>query len=172
MFILSHSCSITISDPVDRDHVTNLLPRQAFLFTIEEFGKGLHDINLLINCFNDDLNHADFEAGTLDFIINGCPNLKTLSLGSQNSLLHSNLIITEKSLEDLSKECKGLKDLKITKAQIVWHSGGRVDSWVDTFDRNCNVEIKECEFDEKDDSSWMEHDYDYESYDYDYHYDW
>ena len=84
---------------------------------------------------------------TLDFIINGCPKLKTLSLGS-HSLAHSNLVIFEGNLEDLSKGCKDLKDLKITNAKVWWSNryGSYTEDKVKEMFPNCNVEIKECEF--------------------------
>ena len=122
-----------------------LNPQQELLFTLTKFGKHLCHINLLLNRFDDDLNDVDFHAVTIDFIINGCPNLKSLSLEShsldQLDLDHSNLVIWEESLEKLSKSCKELKDLKITKAQVWLNTGSLVEEILP----NCNVEIKECD---------------------------
>ena len=141
IFILSTHVFITISDRLDFDDL---------LLNIQRFGEDLSSIDLLLNNFDSSDGH--FKDGTLDFIINQCPKLKSLSIGS-HSLDHSNLVIFEESLKDLSKRCKELKNLKITKAKLraepIWKKtdGGPVEEIFP----DCNVEIKESEFISNDD---------------------
>ena len=71
----------------------------------------------------------------LDFIKS--PELKTLTLGSN---LLGNLLITW-SLEELSKKCKKLKELKIINAYLFSDEDEIKKMFPD-----CNVEIKECKF--------------------------
>ena len=139
------------------------------LCTIKELGKDLSSINLLIV-------GAEYEEDGLiiNYIIEGCPKLKALTLESLRGWIESpfddnnqDLFINKESLEALYRCCKELKDLKFTKVMFL-----------DIFTQDdikkifpdCNVELKECEFDEEslDDSSWMSDD----SYDSYYDDDW
>ena len=61
----------------------SVLPRQEFLVTIEKFGQDLCDIDILLNRFEE---FDEFEAGPLDFIINGCPNLEAKHLRLSNNI--------------------------------------------------------------------------------------
>ena len=129
------------------------------LCTIKKLGKDLSSIKLLIVDEDD-----DFPKPLIDFIIDGCPKLKTLTLESvrewKNSHLKEafDLIICKEALEALYKECKELKDLKLTNV-----------SFEDIFTEDeikkilpgCNVEIKECYFkqvDDEDDYEWTTED--------------
>ena len=123
------------------------------MFTIKELGKDLSSINLMVN--TDDRCWS-----MIDYMIGGCPKLKSLTLESLRGRKgghrfskekDQDIIIAHWTLEALYKECKEFKDLKLTKV-----------SFVDIFTEDeikkilpgCNVEIKECEFDELvDDSS-------------------
>ena len=135
IFILSTHVFITISDRLDFDDL---------LLNIQRFGEDLYSIDLLLNNFDRSDRHL--EDATIDFIINGCPKLKSLCIGS-HSLVHSNLIIYEESLKDLSKRCKELKNLKIFNAKIraepIWK---KTEGDVEEMFPDCNVEIKESEF--------------------------
>ena len=140
---------------------------------IKKFGKNLRSINLLIVGRDD--TRIDFNTPMIDYIIEGCPNLKTLTLESLrgwkkfepdelmskflNDLMSksSDIAITEENLKDLYNSCKELKDLKLTKVMF---------EEIDTEDEvkkilpDCNIEIKECHFDglESDDSFFDESD--------------
>ena len=113
---------------------------EAIPFAIKKFGKQLRHINLLLNSFDE---YGANSWRTIGFreIINGCPNLKSLSIGS-HSLDHSDLVISEGCLKSLSERCKELRDLKITKAKIGLCTGSLVEEIM----LNCKVEIKECQF--------------------------
>ena len=119
------------------------IPGNEILETIEKFGQHLCDIGIVLNSFEE---FTEFEPGPLDFIIEGCPNLKTLSLGSHRPL---HLIILEESLENLSMRCKKLKKLKITNGKVVRIDGSRrvaTEGDVKDMFPNCYVECDECEF--------------------------
>merc|ERR1712223_1848969 len=104
--------------------------------TIKEHGRDLRSLNLLIvgrepPYFRDD-TYIDFNTPMIDYIIEGCPNLKTLTLESLrgwkkfepdeylskfvNDLISksSDIAITEENLKDLHNSCKLLKELKLT----------------------------------------------------------
>ena len=140
---------------------------------IKEHGKDLHSLNLLIVGRDDTI---DFNTPMIDYIIEGCPNLKTLTLESlrgwkkipkpnirmskfMSDLFSksSDIAITEENLKDLYKGCKELKDLKLTK--VVFEE---IDTKheVKKILPDCNIEIKECHFDglESDDSFFDESD--------------
>ena len=159
--------------------------------TIMELGKDLSSINLMINV-DDRWSMIDF---IIDYIIEGCPKLKSLTLESLRGWEESpkpkmtkylsnlldidldeipshchtistlkdldffdfwDLIITEDSLEALHKRCKELKDLKLTK---VTFEDIFTEDEVKKILPECNVEIKESQFDDLDDaSSWMSDD--------------
>ena len=128
--------------------------------TIKEHGRNLRSINLLIVGRDD--TSIDFNTPMIDYIIEGCPNLKTLTLESLrgwkkfepdelmskflNDLMSksSDIAITEENLKDLYNSCKELKDLKLTN--VIFEE-------IDTEDEvkkilpNCNFDIKECYFD-------------------------
>ena len=128
--------------------------------TIKEHGRDLRSLNLLIVGRDD--TSIDFNTPMIDYIIEGCPNLKTLTLESLrgwkkfepdelmskflNDLMSksSDIAITEENLKDLYNSCKELKDLKLTN--VIFEE-------IDTEDEvkkilpNCNFDIKECYFD-------------------------
>ena len=128
--------------------------------TIKEHGRDLCSLNLLIVGRGN--TSIDFNTPMIDYIIEGCPNLKTLTLESLrgwkkfepdelmskflNDLMSksSDIAITEENLKDLYNSCKELKDLKLTN--VIFEE-------IDTEDEvkkilpDCNIEIKECYFD-------------------------
>ena len=128
--------------------------------TIKEHGRDLCSLNLLIVGRGN--TSIDFNTPMIDYIIEGCPNLKTLTLESLrgwkkfepdelmskflNDLMSksSDIAITEENLKDLYNSCKELKDLKLTN--VIFEE-------IDTEDEvkkilpNCNFDIKECYFD-------------------------
>ena len=112
--------------------------------TIEELGKNLSSIKLSIA--------ADCCCSimvTFDSIIRGCPKLKTLTLESALDCFPPYYMNVKACLEALGDSCKELKDLKITN---VWFKDIFTEDEIEEILPNCNVEIKECEFEEKDDS--------------------
>ena len=125
--------------------------------TIKEHGRDLCSLNLLIVGRGN--TSIDFNTPMIDYIIEGCPNLQTLTLESLrgwqkfetdelffNDLWSksSDIAITEENLKDLYNSCKELKDLKLTN--VIFEE-------IDTEDEvkkilpNCNFDIKECYFD-------------------------
>merc|ERR1719192_1281488 len=94
----------------------------------------------------------------IDYIIIGCPKLKSLSLESlrgcdeRNSKGESPIMfdlsggwehwILKESLEELYKRCKDLKDLKFTKVSF---ENLTTEDAVKSIFPGCNVEIKNCE---------------------------
>ena len=74
----------------------------------------------------------------LECISAGCPKLKSLTLDSNMW----DLEINRKSLEELRKGCKELKDLKLFQ---IWQSNNAEDDIKKIFP-DCNVEIKECDW--------------------------
>jgi len=128
--------------------------------TIKEHGRDLRILNLLIVGRDD--TSIDFNTPMIDYIIEGCPNLQTLTLESLrgwkkfepdelcskyfNDLMSksSDIAITEENLKDLYNSCKELKDLKLTN--VIFEE-------IDTEDEvkkilpDCNIDIKECYFD-------------------------
>ena len=121
MFCILYHTFITILEP-DYELVD-------LLTTIQGYGEDLCDINLF-------LNH--FVKCPINFIKNGCPKLKTLSLGSPTL----DLYFCRKSFEELSKRCKELKVLKISKAKFRLYNEEEVKEMFP----NCNVDIKESQF--------------------------
>ena len=141
--------------------------------TIKEHGRDLCSLNLLIVGRGN--TSIDFNTPMIDYIIEGCPNLKTLTLESLrgwkkfepdelcskyfNDLMSksSDIAITEENLKDLYNSCKELKDLKLTKVLFL---NIFTEDDIKKILPDCNVELKECEFDEllEDDSPWMSDD--------------
>ena len=95
----------------------------------------------------------------INCIIEGCPKLKTLTLESLRGFC--DLPVCKESLEALYKSCKELKDLKLTKA---FFEDIFTEDEIKKILPDCNVEIKECKFEDLDDSSWMSDD-SYDSWD-------
>ena len=123
--------------------------------TIRELGNALCSINLLI--VGDDTFNV-FKKPMIDYIIEGCPKLKTLTLeslrgwnvSSMSMIFASDfwdLSINKESLEALYKGCKELKDLKLTK--VLFEDVSTEDE-IKKILPDCNVEIKECHFEELD----------------------
>ena len=126
--------------------------------TIKELGKALYSINLLI--VGDDALNV-FEKPMIDYIIEGCPKLKTLTLESLRGWNVStmskffasdfwDIIINKENFEALYKGCKELKDVKLTKVLFEDISN---ENEIKKILPDCNVQIKECEFDDLDNSS-------------------
>ena len=119
--------------------------RLRLFSTIEELGKNLSSIQLSIA--------ADCCCSimvTFDSIIRGCPKLKTLTLESALDCFPPYYMnVSKESLEALGECCTELKDLKITN---VWFKDIFTEEEIEEILPNCDVEIKECEFEEKDDS--------------------
>ena len=119
------------------------IPGNEILETIEKFGQHLCDIGIVLNSFEE---FTEFEPGPLDFIIEGCPNLKNLFFGSYHPL---HLMILVESLEYLSKRCKKLEKLKIINGKVVRMYGSRrvaTEGDVKDMFPNCYVECDDCEF--------------------------
>ena len=97
---------------------------------IKEHGKNLYSINLWIDCLGNYCNypltlqrlHLNF---VLECISAGCPELKSLTLGS----IMWNLQLNRENLEELHNSCKELKDLKLSNISFKrhinweWHHG-------------------------------------------------
>ena len=112
---------------------------------IRKFGKGLTGINLLMNGFG---------SRCLKAIIEGCPNLKNLTLEPFHDPEATNLwlvTICKDGLKALSEGCKDLKNLKITKGCFV----SLTESDSKPLFPNCNLEINECLFDILYESGWQ-----------------
>ena len=112
---------------------------------IKKFGSGLTGINLLMNGFG---------SRCLKAIIEGCPNLKNLTLEPFHDPEATGLwLVTfwKDGLKALSEGCKDLKNLKITKGCFV--SLTKSDS--EPLFPNCNLEINECLFDILYESGWQ-----------------
>ena len=121
---------------------------------IKEHGKDLHSLNLLIVGRDDTI---DFNTPMIDYIIEGCPNLKTLTLESLRGwkkkpdaktaffsdllFASSNICITKENLKALYKGCKELKHLKLTK--VIFEEIDTKDE-VQKILPDCNIKIKEC----------------------------
>ena len=158
-----HSCFITISglyfdeNNEFRPLVMSYYDAYRLIIAIKQFGKDLCHIDLLLHSFEDHDDFYECDISTIDFIISGCPKLKTLSLGSLNvpgkfpvrcfpdlhSEGHSNLLVFEEHLPWLLEICKDLEYLKITNAKIWLYTEDEVKKM---FPPNFNVEIKDCEF--------------------------
>ena len=138
-------------------------------------GNNLSSINLLI-CSETGWM-ADHSKPMIDFIIEGCPKLKSLTLESLRGWKKSpkakltksltnrrpdlgdvfkdvdfsdiwDLTISKESLEALYKSCKELKDLKLTKIDF---EDIFTEDEIKKILPGCNVEIKECYFKQVDD---------------------
>ena len=146
------------------------------MFTIKEHGKHLCSINLLI--VGQDQSVDVFKKPMIDFIIEGCPKLKTLTFESLRGWKHWkevfasfpeipedvytkpaitekidtmwDLTINKKSLKALYNGCKELKVLKLTKVRF---EGIFTENEIKKILPDCNVEIKECQFKDLDDIS-------------------
>ena len=124
---------------------------------IRKFGKGLTGINLLMNGFGSRcIKERQWEAQSpcLKAIIEGCPNLKNLTLEPFHDPEATGLwLVTfwKDGLKALSEGCKDLKNLKITKGCFV--SLTKSDS--EPLFPNCNLEINECLFDILYESGWQ-----------------
>ena len=150
MFCISYHNFITISEPYYE--LVDLLT------TIEDYGEDLCDINLFLNHFvkcpivSPNSGYSRSWECPLYFIMNGCPKLKSLSLGSPTldlysnpnplPLEHTNLYFSQQSLQELSKRCKELKVLKISKAKFRLYNVKEVKEMFP----NCNVDIKQSQF--------------------------
>ena len=111
---------------------------------IKKFGSGLTGINLLMNGFG---------SRCLKAIIEGCPNLKNLTLEPFHDPEATGLwLVTfwKDGLKALSEGCKDLKNLKITKGCFV----SLTESDSEPLFPNCNLEINECLFDIEYVSGW------------------
>ena len=91
------------------------------LCTIKKLGKNLSSINLLI--VGEEYEEDEL---MINFIIEGCPKLKTLTLESLRGwkesplpFISEDIVINKESLKALYKGCKELKDLKITRV-LFW----------------------------------------------------
>ena len=130
--------------------------------TIRKFGKDLCSINMLTVLRPQKICFRHF----LDHISEGCPKLKTLTLESLRGWKEMpfnyryveddfedddsddwDLIISVESLEGLHNRCKELKDVKLTH---VWFDHIFTEDDMKQFLPNCNVELKECGFDDFD----------------------
>ena len=101
---------------------------------IKEYGKDLCSINLLIDAQLHPI---------IDYIIEGCPKLKTLTLESlrdSNFWFWRRIFIPMESLEALYKGCKELKDLKLTK---IYFEDTFTEEEIKKILPDCNVELKE-----------------------------
>ena len=150
MFCILYHKFTTISEPYYE--LVDLLT------TIQNFGEDLCDINLFLNYFvkcpmvSPNSGYSRSWECPLYFIKNGCPKLKTLSLGSPTLDLysnpnplpweHTNLYFSQQSLQELSKRCKELKVLKISKAKFRLYNEEEVQEMFP----NCNVDIKQSQF--------------------------
>ena len=113
--------------------------------TIKELGKALCSINLLI--VGDDTANV-FTKPMIDYIIEGCPKLKTLTLESLRGWYDTwvfasdfwDLIINKESFKALYKGCKELKDVKLTKVLFEDISN---ENEIKKILPDCNVELVE-----------------------------
>ena len=101
------------------------------MHNIEKLGKNLSSINLLMN-FNDQQ--------MIICISEGCPKLKTLTLESASDDFTPDLNIDKWILEKLQKDCKELKDLKLSK---VWFWNIHSEDEIKKILPACNVELVE-----------------------------
>ena len=106
------------------------------LRTIKEFGKSLSGIKIMVK--NCEVHNGTLQRMIGD-IIEGCPELKTLTLES----LDGSDLIEKDFLKTLSEGAKELKNLKIIKGNF-WSKFTEND--VKKILSNCNVEIEECSF--------------------------
>ena len=136
--------------------------------TIYENGKDLISINLKIN--------MDYDNGT-NLAFYGCPKLKSLTLESLRGRKGGPTLSKEKDqdlilsfwhLKNLYKNCKELKDLKLTRVSFEEICN---EAYIKRMFPGCNVEIKECEFDEFDQDGYSSDDYHFRGYDSDSDFD-
>ena len=121
--------------------------------SILTFGNGLHVINLKIynGCIEEYDGQKDgycFDWVFDDYISKGCPKLKSLSLESLDLDGDSNMFIEiceSAGLRSLSKGCKELENLKLTKICL---GDANSQKWrnreIKEMFPNCNVELKNC----------------------------
>ena len=102
------------------------------MHNIKELGKNLSSVNLLLMKFN-----ANW---IIKCIIEGCPKLKTLTLESASDDFRNYLCIEKWTLEKLQKDCKELKDLKLSK---VWFWNIHSEDEIKKILPDCNVELVE-----------------------------
>jgi len=123
--------------------------------TIKKHGKDLRSLKLLI--IGRDYTTTGFNTPMLDYIVEGCPNLETLTLESLRGwkkkpdakkaffadllFASSNICITKENLKALYKGCNELKDLKLTK--VIFEEIDTKDE-VEKILPDCNIKIKEC----------------------------
>ena len=136
-------------------------------WTINEYGKDLISVNLKIN--KDILYEGLFKISAFY----GCPKLKSLTLESFRGRedgpplfkeKDQNLIIESWQLKDLYNRCKELKDLKLTNVSFVEIY---TENQIKIMFPGCNVEIKQCKFDEFDQNGYSSDDYHFRGYDSD-----
>ena len=143
-------------------------------FSIKELGKNLCSIHLLV--VMEDMSLDVYKKPMIDFIIEGCPKLKSLTLESlrgwrkwkESLAIHmpqisevykanpemaemfnklGDLTLTEENLKALQKGCKELKVLNLTK---VGFKGISAENEIKKILPDCNVEIKECHLEDED----------------------
>ena len=102
------------------------------MHNIEELGKNLSSVNLLMN--------FKYSNGMIKCIIEGCPKLNTLTLESVSDDFRHYLNIDKWTLEDLQKDCKELKDLKLSKV-CFWNI--HYEDEIKKILPDCNVELVE-----------------------------
>ena len=116
--------------------------------TIRLHGQDLCSINLLIRSESAFLMGLSpyYYKSRINFIIEGCPKLKNLTLESLRGWKENDdddLTISRDNLKALYNGCRELKDLKLTKIDFrnMWTEDEIKEIFPD-----CNVEIKECHF--------------------------
>ena len=103
------------------------------MHNIKELGKNLSSVNLLLMKF--------IANWIIKCIIEGCPKLKTLTLESaSDDFRHQASGIDKWTLEKLQKDCKELKDLKLSK---VWFWNIQSEDEIKKILPACNVELVE-----------------------------
>ena len=111
--------------------IPDLRVNYNLMHNIEQLGKNLSSVNLLMKFKTNWM---------IKCIIEGCPKLKTLTLESVSDDISHYLIIDKWTLEDLQKDCKELKDLKLSK---VWFWNIHSEDEIKKILPDCNVELVE-----------------------------
>ena len=153
---------------------TDLGMNYPLFFSIKELGKNLCSIHLLV--VMEDMSLDVYKKPMIDFIIEGCPKLKSLTLESlrgwrkwkESLAIHmpqisevykenpemaemfnklGDLTLTEENLKALQKGCRELKVLNLTK---VGFKGISTENEIKKILPDCNVEIKECHLEDED----------------------